>query len=328
LDSFAASISDNGVYVAFNSNASNLVSNDTNGQSDVFIYSRTASLVQIVSVDSLGSPGNSWSGSPSISENGRYVAFGSGASNLVSGDTNGYSDIFVRDRYSSTTRLVSVASLGTQGNNECLESSISSDGRYVVFDSDASNLVPGDTNVMEDLFVHDCQNGVTERVSVDSFGEQASGNYWDFELSADGRFVVFDSSATNLVLGDTYGYEDIFVHDRWNGLGENSIYLAGLSTAPVLVPLDLTWYATRGNSHYWLAFSQSMNGAVIGGHNFDISNPMTVLAAGANAANGIGSFTSRPVPGTAAGLTFFFEVGARDAGGILYDSNVHAVTFY
>jgi len=165
-------------------------------------------------------------------------------------------------------------------------------------------------------------------VSVYSFGREVNYHSYTSYFSADGRYVAFVSQASNLVPGDTNGWEDIFVHDRWNGLGENSIYLTGPATAPVLATVDLSWQTTRGNSLYWLAYSLNMNGAVIGGHNFDIGNPPTILAKGTNATNGTGSFTSAPVPSNAAGLTIYFEVAARDGGGILYDSNVHAVTFY
>ena len=92
--------------------------------------------------------------------------------------------------------------------------------------------------------------------------------------------------------------------------------------------MELSWQTTRGNSQYRLAYSLNINGVVFGGHNFDLGNPMTVLAMGTNATNGAGSFTSPPVPLGAAGLTLYFEVAARDGAGVLYDSNVHAVTFY
>ncbi|MFH1906503.1 MAG: hypothetical protein ABIL11_03830 [Chloroflexota bacterium] len=131
-----------------------------------------------VSVASDGMQGDDHSWDPSISADGRYVAFQSSASNLVSGDTNGQPDIFVHDRQSWQTTRVSVASDGTQGNNGSLLSSISADGRYVAFSSAASNLVSGDTNWSWDVFVHDRQSGQTTRVSVDS--DSTQGNSFSY----------------------------------------------------------------------------------------------------------------------------------------------------
>jgi hypothetical protein len=144
------------------------------------------------------------------------VAFKSGASNLVAGDTNGYYDIFVRDRQTGQTTRVSVASDGTQSNSDSEYPSINADGRYVAFSS-ASKLVPGDTNGSYDVFVHDRQTGITERVSVASDGTQGNydSGYWNSPcISADGRYVAFDSGASNLVPGDTNWPTDVFVRDR------------------------------------------------------------------------------------------------------------------
>jgi archaellum component FlaF (FlaF/FlaG flagellin family) len=166
------------------------------------------------SVDSSGIQGNRNSGNPSISADGRYVAFDSAATNLVPGDTNGLVDVFVHDRQTGRTTRVSVDSKEIQGNNASWEPSISADGRYVAFDSAATNLVPGDTNYVVDVFVHDRQTGQTTRVSVDSNGIQANQESVGLVgISADGRYVAFDSYATNLVPGDTNDLVDVFVHD-------------------------------------------------------------------------------------------------------------------
>ena len=129
-----------------------------------------------VSVSSTGAEGNDQSRDPAISSDGRYVAFGSDASNLVPGDTNESRDVFVRDRKLGTTRRVSVSSTETQGNSVSFGlPAISSDGRYVAFGSDASNLVPGDTNRSADVFVRDRKLGITRRVSVSSTETQGNG---------------------------------------------------------------------------------------------------------------------------------------------------------
>ena len=123
-----------------------------------------------------------------------------------------------------TTTRASVDSSGVQGNNSNKSPKISSDGRYLAFASLATNLVPGDTNRTWDVFVHDTVSGTTTRVSVDSSGAEGDGNSgYGFEseyglsISSDGRYVAFDSTATNLVPGDTNGTSDVFVHDRVSG---------------------------------------------------------------------------------------------------------------
>jgi Tol biopolymer transport system component len=145
------------------------------------------------------------------------VAFISGASNLVIGDTNGNYDIFVRDLLGGTTTRVSVDSIGAQANGDSGYPVISSDGRYVAFTSGASNLVAGDTNSTYDIFgtydifVRDTVGGTTTRVSVDSIGAQANGDSLYPAISSDGRYVAFTSGASNLVAGDTNSNSDVFV---------------------------------------------------------------------------------------------------------------------
>jgi Ca2+-binding RTX toxin-like protein len=169
----------------------------------------------LVSVDSAGNPGNDNSYSPSISADGRFVAFSSRASNIVPGDTNKTSDIFVRDRLTNTTTRVSVDSAGNQRNGSDLFTtpSISAGGLFVAFESGASNIVPGDTNSSQDIFVRDTLTNTTTRVSVDSAGNQGNRQSLFPSISADGRFVAFTSEASNLVPGDTNNTDDIFVVD-------------------------------------------------------------------------------------------------------------------
>jgi cold shock CspA family protein len=212
-----ASISGDGRYVAFTSNATNLVPGDTNGLLDVFVHDRQTGTTTRVSVASDGTQANSDSFGPSISGDGRHVAFISSATNLVPGDTNGLIDVFVHDRQTGTTTRVSVASNGTQANSNSFGPSISSDGRYVAFSSFADTLVAGDTNTTSDVFVHDRQTGTTTRVSVATGGGQSSSGSDRPSISGDGRFVAFASQATNLVSGDTNGASDVFVHDRQTG---------------------------------------------------------------------------------------------------------------
>jgi len=215
--SWSSSISSDGRHVAFESGATNLVPGDTNGTWDVFVHDRQTGLTSRVSVDSVGVQGNHLSFTPTISDDGRTVAFYGYATNLVPGDTNGTADVFVHDRQTGQTSRVSVDSLGVQGNGLSWYPSISADGRYVAFDSFATNLVPGDTNSWDDVFVHDRQTGQTTRVSVDSLGVQGNSASAIPSISTDGRYVAFESGATNLVSSDTNGYRDVFVHDRQTG---------------------------------------------------------------------------------------------------------------
>ncbi len=219
-ESESPAISSNGRFITFSSSATNLIPNDTNSHADIFVHDQQTATTERVSVASDGTQANGESVEPAISADGRFVAFESTASNLVSGDTNGYSDIFIHDRQTGITERVSVTSTGTQANLFSSDAAVSNDGRYVAFTSSASNLVPGDTNGVEDVFIHDRQTDETERVSVASDGSQ--GNTWSNStaITGDGRYVAFSSHASNLVIGDTNNAFDIFVHDRQTGTTE------------------------------------------------------------------------------------------------------------
>ena len=205
------SISADGRYVAFDSWASNLVSGDTNGVSDVFVKDLVTGITIRNSTDSEGNQGNNSSSSPQINAAGRYVAFCSVASNLVGGDTFGRSDVFVKDLVSGITTRVSTSSAGNQALGDSNYLGMSTDGRYVVFDSDANNLVSGDTNARRDVFVKDVASGITMRLSTDVAGNQGNGDSYALGITADGRYVTFRGAAGNLVGGDTNGKRDIFL---------------------------------------------------------------------------------------------------------------------
>lgn len=223
----SAAISADGRFVAFASSAGNLVPGDSNNVFDVFVRDLQADATERISVNSDGEETDAYSGSPAISGDGRFVAFLSAASNLVPGDTNDVFDVFLRDRQQEITERVSVSSDGGQGDDNADVPALSADGRYVAFMSFASNLVPGDTNGQPDIFVRDRLLGITTRVSVASGGAQASGSSYEAAISTDGRFVVFVSSATDLVPGDTNGCLDVFLHDRENGQTERVSVAAG-----------------------------------------------------------------------------------------------------
>ena len=212
--SYLASISADGRYVAFESYATNLVAGDANGRDDAFVHDRQTGATERASVDSSGAEGNGDSQWVAISGDGNFVAFESTATNLVAGDTNGVRDVFVRDRQSGSTERASVDGSGTQANGASYVPSLSADGRYVAFTSDATNLVAGDTNGQSDDFVRDRATGTNERLSVSSSGAQAIFGSYSGTISGDGRFFVFWSGATNLVAGDTNFESDAFVRDR------------------------------------------------------------------------------------------------------------------
>jgi Tol biopolymer transport system component len=204
-----SAISADARYVAFLSSASNLVPADTNGDLDVFVRDQVTGVTERVSVGPAGAQANSWSEEAAMSADGRYVAFVSMASNLVPGDTNGFRDVFVRDLVAQTTRRVSVSAGAAQANGASFQPSISADGRYVAFESVASNLVPGDTSRNFDVFVRDRVAHTTRRISVG-----ANRKSWQPAISADGRYVAFESLAPNLLAGDTNRTTDVFVRDR------------------------------------------------------------------------------------------------------------------
>lgn len=223
--SHSPELSPTGRWVGFVSEASNLVRSDRNRTTDVFVRDRLEGRTELVSVNDEGVQGRSSSTSVAVSESGRYVAFGSFASNLVRDDDNGAFDVFLRDRAAGRTFLVSRSTTGERGDGPSSGPAISADGRYVAYYSDATNLVPDDTNQLRDVFVTDMATGTTERVNVSSAGAEADsqtgfsvrGGPTKPDISADGRYVTFDSSASNLVADDTNGEPDVFRRDRLQG---------------------------------------------------------------------------------------------------------------
>jgi len=208
------SISSDGRFVAFESDATNLVADDTNNVTDVFVADVQNGSIERISLGLSGVEANGASTNPVISGNGRYVAFESFASNLVSGDTNRVIDIFVYDRQTASTTRVSISSSASQATSHSFSPSISENGQVIAFYSLATNLVANDTNRAIDVFVHDTLSGNTERVSVDANGNQGNMDSWQPRISANGQYVVFSSNASDLVAGDTNSAQDIFVYDR------------------------------------------------------------------------------------------------------------------
>ena len=217
---YSISISADGRYVAFESEATNLVAGDTNGMVDIFVKDSQTGAIVRVNTAADGTVANGLSLGPLISADGRYVSFTSLASNLVAGDTNNAADVFVKDLQTGVVTRVSTSADGTQASgysSGSAASAISADGRYVVFNSDATNLVPGNTNVFGGLFIKDLQTGAIVRASTAADGTLANGYCQYSSISDDGRYVVFNSDATNLVPGDTNDSSDILCMDFQTG---------------------------------------------------------------------------------------------------------------
>lgn len=212
-----ATLSGDGRFVAFESRANNLAPGLSPGRRAIYLRDRLEQTTTLVSVNSVAVPANDDSYQPSISADGRFVAFQSLASDLVADDTNGRPDIFLHDRENGTTIRVSVTSAGLEANNGSAKPNISADGRFVAFVSAANNLVPNDNNNVVDAFVYDRVAATVTRVSISTTGQQANNQSIDPKLSADGRFVSFTSAASTLVAKDNNDKADLFIHDRNSG---------------------------------------------------------------------------------------------------------------
>ena len=216
-DSWQAVIATTGDFIAFESRATNLVTGDTNDKNDIYVVERLTGAIERVSISVGGPEANADCKQPAISAGGLYIAFETFASSLIPGDTNKKRDIIVRDRILGHLVRVSVDSAGGQSNQNSAEAALSFGGRFIAFESRASNLVLGDTNGKADVFVHDLILGTTERVSVDSTAGQGNGTSSECWISGSGQYVVFESRADNLVLSDNNDVDDIFLHNRQNG---------------------------------------------------------------------------------------------------------------
>ena len=316
-------ISADGRFVAFRSEANNLVPGDTNGFEDAFVRDRQTNLTTRVSVGAAGTQGDGNSYPTAISADGRYVAFHSAASNLVNGDHNGYPDAFVRDRVAGVTSRVSLGKNGVEGNQISIPNAISADGRYVVFESMANNLVANDTNGGTDAFVRDRVAGVTTRVSVGPAGVEGNSESFPTAISADGRFVVFSSFATNLVTGDTNNVFDVFIRDRVNGVTSR----VNLGPAGVQGNANSRPTSISADGRYVLFWSLASN-LVAGDTNLQqdafvrdrVNNTTTRVSVGPNGIQGDG--VSMPTAISADGRYVAFESKANN----LVKSDMNIIT--
>lgn len=294
-------ISATGRYVAFYTKADNLLPplQDYNGAYDVYLRDVFLGTTELVSKTTSGVIGDADSSECSISGDGQSIAFRSAATNLVPGDGNGVADVFLRDFQSGTTERISLSSSGAEANGGSVAPAISEDGAVVAFESVATNLVSGDTNGKKDVFVRDLQTGITSRASVSTAGAQGDRQSIDPAVSGDGRFVVFESTATNLVPGDTNLAADVFRRDR----GSPDVQLAKSGTCPGTITLTVTNATPNRNVAiaYGPAGSFTLNQPPCAGLTLDLGSPTLGAIRQADASGAVS--LSFPVGGGACGIS-------------------------
>lgn len=220
-------VTDNGRWVLFGSDATNLIDVDTNLSRDLFVHDLSLATTQRVSLGFNGAELNDSSSIGALSGDGRFLVFTSWADNAVFGDTNGAPDVFVRDLINGAVSRVSVAAGGAQANGASVGASISEDGNTIAFVSAATNLSGPITGFFQ-AYVRDRTSGVTSLVSRSIAGAGgANDTIWSARVSRDGRQVLLDSAASDLVAGDTNGVNDAFVRDLVSGVTKRVSVAAG-----------------------------------------------------------------------------------------------------
>lgn len=256
------SVSNNGRYVGFESSATDLVDIDTNGDYQTYVRDRRTATTELLSTTPEGAAGNDSSWPPELSATGRYAVFASDASDLVPGDTGTYQDVFLVDRSTGLTTIISRGIGDVPADGSSYHPGVSDDGRFVVFMSAASNLTREPTFQgvdPYDVFVRDMTTGTTTLMTRGVTGGTANSRSNNPEITGDGRYIVFDSLASNLVVDDTNGQSDVFRLDRTTGtvtaisrtpggstadgnnlypaVSDDGRFVTYQSTAPDLVPL-------------------------------------------------------------------------------------------
>ena len=252
-----ASISSSGQYIVFSSSATNLVEIDTNESSDIFIYNHQTEEIEIVTLafdESQGEIGNARN--LSVSSDGRHIAFQAPFWRVNEFTRD---NIFVHDRLLGETSLVSVSSEGVIGNSWSINPEISANGQFVSFTSDSRNLVENDTNGYRDIFVHDLISGITERVSIATDGSEGNGSAGNSSISSDGRYVVFDTRASNLYYLNGYSITDgVYLRDRLTGTTEMiSLSPGGIPISTSFIYSDIVRHGISDDGTYVTFLSRS-----------------------------------------------------------------------
>ncbi|MDH5259066.1 MAG: hypothetical protein OEX07_13715, partial [Gammaproteobacteria bacterium] len=227
--SYGPDISADGNKIVFYSLATDIVSSDTNGKTDVFLHDLTTGKSQLVSVTQSGVQGNAESTEAQISDDGNFVAFSSASTTLTGINTNNKRHIYVKNLSTQSLEIVSVNNAGEAGDQDSFSPSISGDGRYITFVSIANNFDSHSASGQYDIYLHDRQNGVTERISFGDTGVVSNSHSSLPSISADGRYISYMSLASNLASNDTDNTMDIFVYDRETGNVEKATTTATTS---------------------------------------------------------------------------------------------------
>ena len=323
-------ITPNGRYVLFASTANNLSLTSSNtpflAQSppkiNVFLRDRSSGRTMLVSVNLVGAGGGNGDSLPiELSTNGQFALFESSASDLVPGDTNNASDVFVRDLVHGTNILVSISTNGGCANGVSGESAMTPDGRYVAFASTASNLVPGDTNGIQDVFVRDLQTGVTTLASPGATvvaGATGPSSSDLPQLTPDGRYVAFLSTATNLVPGVTTVGE-VYVRN----LTGAATYLASGNAHTLIASNAISYNQAISDDGQFVAFESSTNGSSTGGviQRYHVQSGATDVVCSKAAAIQTGYACSRNLDMTPDGRFIAFIASTNSGSGIyLWDA--------
>lgn len=263
-DSYAGAADGDGRFVVFASRAGNLAAGDAGGRAGIFVRDRVTGTTTLVSEPPGGGQANGDADFPSISANGRLVAFNSSATNLVAGNPHGFQQVYVRNLATGALRRVSQANGGTAGNGDSTEPALSGDGSRIAFRSVATNLVTGDTNYADDVFVQDLARHLISRVSVTPGLAQGNSSSFGSSLSSDGRTIAFSSDATNLTGTGAGTPEQVIVRDI------TQLPLSGASpTITGTAKVGDTLMAHPGNwgpsgvtfRYQWYAAGTAINGA-------------------------------------------------------------------
>ncbi len=307
--------SDDGSRVVFVSWSTNWITGDTNAQGDAFLKDLGTGAIQRINVSSAGAQNNGETVWPSISGNGKFATFVSWGSTLVSGDTNGNWDAFVRDLTNNTTSRINVRPDGGQSNSYAYSPlPLSRDGRYVAFASLATDLVAGDTNGFQDIFVRDLLTNTTRRVTLGYTGVQVNDDCFVPWFSGDGRYLTYTCEGPNPVPGDVNGRRDIFTVDLGAALHLNASTLTRGAQA--------TLTASGGASGEEVYFLATLAGTGIGpsvpqlgGLTLDVLNPIEQLGSSTADSGGQTRLNFRVPNGAPLQRVFFQAVVRRGAGG-------------